>query len=195
VYDLFFIFTVFRLLTDFVCLYNYEFGLSLCKIVRSSVILLLTIFCFPLHLSDKLQINETFYCCHIWKRFSIYMYARWCFQKQIMHEIAAMRWAICDAQRLRNRHWLLPGVTYYYYKKNCSWNVVVHQMWTCTYIIGEGAHYAASPPSSTFDRVKIIITQYKTYFIDIPQIQTNPRRQYNSSVNEWSSLSGYHLGR
>jgi hypothetical protein len=29
------------LLTDFVCLYNYEFGLSLCKIVRSSVILLL----------------------------------------------------------------------------------------------------------------------------------------------------------
>jgi hypothetical protein len=28
-------------LTDFVCLYNYEFGLSLFKIVRSSVILLL----------------------------------------------------------------------------------------------------------------------------------------------------------
>jgi hypothetical protein len=37
-------FTVFRLLTDFVCLYNYEFGLSLCKIVRSSVILLLPLF-------------------------------------------------------------------------------------------------------------------------------------------------------
>ena len=35
------VFTVFRLLNDFVCLYNYEFGLSLCKIVRSSVILLL----------------------------------------------------------------------------------------------------------------------------------------------------------
>ena len=33
------VFTVFRLLTDFVCLYNYEFWLSLCKIVRSSVIL------------------------------------------------------------------------------------------------------------------------------------------------------------
>ena len=30
-----------RLLTDFVCLYNYEFLLSLCKIVRSSEILLL----------------------------------------------------------------------------------------------------------------------------------------------------------
>ena len=35
------VFTVFRLLTDFVCLYNYEFWLSLCKIVRSPVILLL----------------------------------------------------------------------------------------------------------------------------------------------------------
>jgi hypothetical protein len=34
-------FSVFRMLTDFVCLYNYEFWLSLCKIVRSSVILLL----------------------------------------------------------------------------------------------------------------------------------------------------------
>jgi hypothetical protein len=38
------VFTVFRLLTDFVCLYNYEFGLSLCKIVRSSVIMLLPLF-------------------------------------------------------------------------------------------------------------------------------------------------------
>ena len=36
--------TVFRLLTDFVCLYTYEFWLSLCKIVRSSVILLLSLF-------------------------------------------------------------------------------------------------------------------------------------------------------
>jgi hypothetical protein len=34
-------FTVSRLLTDFVCLYTYEFWLSLCKIARSSVILLL----------------------------------------------------------------------------------------------------------------------------------------------------------
>jgi hypothetical protein len=38
------VFTVFRLLTDFVCLYNYECWLSLCKIVRSSVILLLPLF-------------------------------------------------------------------------------------------------------------------------------------------------------
>jgi hypothetical protein len=38
------VFTVFRLLTDFVCLYNYEFWLSLCKSVRSSVILLLPLF-------------------------------------------------------------------------------------------------------------------------------------------------------
>jgi hypothetical protein len=41
-------FTVFRLLTDFVCLYNYEFWLSLCKIARSSVILLLSLFLFAL---------------------------------------------------------------------------------------------------------------------------------------------------
>jgi hypothetical protein len=34
------------LLTDFVCLYNYEFLLSLCKIVRSSVILLLPLFTY-----------------------------------------------------------------------------------------------------------------------------------------------------
>ena len=38
------VFTVFRLLTDFVCLYTYKFWLSLCKIVRSSVILLLPLF-------------------------------------------------------------------------------------------------------------------------------------------------------
>jgi hypothetical protein len=38
------VFSVFRLLTDFICLYNYEFWLSLCKIVRSSVILLLPLF-------------------------------------------------------------------------------------------------------------------------------------------------------
>ena len=38
------VFTIFRLLTDFVCLYTYEFWLSLWKIVRSSVILLLPLF-------------------------------------------------------------------------------------------------------------------------------------------------------
>ena len=38
------VFTLFRLLTDFVCLYTYEFWLSLCKIVWSSVILLLPLF-------------------------------------------------------------------------------------------------------------------------------------------------------
>ena len=35
--------------TDFVCLYNYEFWLSLCKIVRSSVILLLPLFSTIFH--------------------------------------------------------------------------------------------------------------------------------------------------
>ena len=47
------VFTVFRLLTDFVCLYTYEFWLSLCKIVRSSVILLL-----PLYSSMKVHIRD-----------------------------------------------------------------------------------------------------------------------------------------
>ena len=42
------VFTVFRLLTDFVCLYTYEFWLSVCKIVRSSIILLL-----PLYITQK----------------------------------------------------------------------------------------------------------------------------------------------
>jgi hypothetical protein len=46
------VFTVFRLLTDFVCLYNYEFLLSLCKIARSSVIFLL-----PLFKGDKSKIH------------------------------------------------------------------------------------------------------------------------------------------
>jgi hypothetical protein len=52
------VFTVFRLLTDFVCLYNYEFGLSLCKIVRSSVILLLPLFNITCS-------NESQYTCFI----------------------------------------------------------------------------------------------------------------------------------
>jgi hypothetical protein len=50
------VFTVFRLLTDFVCLYNYDFWLSLCKIVRSSVILLL-----PLCLYIKYGIHVRFF--------------------------------------------------------------------------------------------------------------------------------------
>ena len=39
-----YVLTVFRLLTDFVCLYTFEFLLSICKIVQSSVILLLPLF-------------------------------------------------------------------------------------------------------------------------------------------------------
>ena len=45
------VFPVFRLLTDFVCLYTYEFWLSLYKIARSSVILLLPLF-------NNIQKNE-----------------------------------------------------------------------------------------------------------------------------------------
>ena len=38
------VFTVFRLLTEFVCLYTYEFWLSLCEIARTTIILLLPLF-------------------------------------------------------------------------------------------------------------------------------------------------------
>ena len=51
------VFLVFRLLTDFVCLYTYEFCLSLWKIVRSSVILLLPLFLNCINLSFKGKIN------------------------------------------------------------------------------------------------------------------------------------------
>jgi hypothetical protein len=53
-------FSVFWLLTDFVCLYTYEFWLSLCKIVRCLVILLLPLLdIFPLiSLSDIFSINR-----------------------------------------------------------------------------------------------------------------------------------------
>ena len=48
---------VIALLTDFVCLYIYEFWLSLCKIVRSSVILLLSLFVSVLTHGPQLDID------------------------------------------------------------------------------------------------------------------------------------------
>jgi hypothetical protein len=57
------------LLTDFVCLYNYEFWLSLCKIVRSSVILLL-----PLFISNKHTEIEV----HNWSLLDVHFYTRSC---------------------------------------------------------------------------------------------------------------------
>ena len=53
------VFTVFRLLTDFVCLYNYEFWLSLCKIARSSVILLLPLFLYALRTYSASDLHVT----------------------------------------------------------------------------------------------------------------------------------------
>ena len=53
-----YVFTVFWLLTDFVCLYNYEFWLSLCKIVRSSVILLLPLWDMHTHVTGVKSTDE-----------------------------------------------------------------------------------------------------------------------------------------
>ena len=54
-------FPVFRLLTDFVCLYTYEFCLSLRKISRSSVILLLPLSarCRPDAMNEKFRKVDT----------------------------------------------------------------------------------------------------------------------------------------
>ena len=54
----------FRLLTDFVCLYTYEFWLSLRKIVRNSVILLLPL--FELCLLSSYAIESTINCKNEW---------------------------------------------------------------------------------------------------------------------------------
>jgi hypothetical protein len=55
------VFTVFRLSTDFVCLYNYVFGLSLCKIVRSSVILVLPLLSHSVSTAGFfLSVSQTF---------------------------------------------------------------------------------------------------------------------------------------
>ena len=58
-------FTVFRLLTDFVCLYTYEFWLSLWKIVRSSVILLLLLFA-NLHVARNITVKFL----EVWNKFN-----------------------------------------------------------------------------------------------------------------------------
>ena len=54
------VFTVFRLLTDFVCVYTYEFWLSLCNIVWSSIILLLPLLTITYRLSWNAEVNKTY---------------------------------------------------------------------------------------------------------------------------------------
>jgi hypothetical protein len=58
----------FPLLTDFVCLYNYEFWFSLCKIARSSVILLL-----PLFLKSELQFYALLILVFSWNLNDLYI--------------------------------------------------------------------------------------------------------------------------
>ena len=68
------VFTVFRLLTDFVCLYTYEFWLSLWKIVLSSVILLLPLFIVHHCLSFLIVLS-------VLRRFKTSDYPRWYWQQ------------------------------------------------------------------------------------------------------------------
>ena len=77
------VFTVFRLLTDFVCLYNYEFWLSLCKIVRSSLILLLPLFTmrrffFYLSVCAAMFIGQSL--------LTICTQLKWCWYKQLCNQ-------------------------------------------------------------------------------------------------------------
>jgi hypothetical protein len=69
------------LLTDFVCLYTYEFWLSLCKIVLSSVILLLPLYlvakynhpCYYIYTLSRFRkqkkAKKQIHCMHIWPHF------------------------------------------------------------------------------------------------------------------------------
>ena len=59
------VFTVVRLLTDFVCLYTYEFWLSLCKMDRSSVILLLPLFIDDFVLLTIVSLFVLFFLCFL----------------------------------------------------------------------------------------------------------------------------------
>jgi hypothetical protein len=108
-------------LTDFVCLYNYEFWLSLCKIVRSSVILLLPLFhhrdAWYLHTDiiwSKLSTDiKELYHCSVWyhlkyRAFQYFDFERiiWkLFHKHIVREYRRdnNKWAI-------QRNW-----------RNCCW--------------------------------------------------------------------------
>jgi hypothetical protein len=72
------VFTVFRFLTDFVCLYTYEFWLSLWKIVRSSVMLLLFYEIIEKTFTLFFRINLHYYAGSIatqmysWRQWSVY---------------------------------------------------------------------------------------------------------------------------
>jgi hypothetical protein len=62
------VFTVFRLLTDFVCLYTYEFWLYFWKIVRSSVILLLSSFTLVYIFLICIPHNNCIFTVAFWSR-------------------------------------------------------------------------------------------------------------------------------
>ena len=98
------VFTVFRLLTDFVYLYNYEFGLSLCKIVRSSVILLLPLFiqeilvAYKWHFIVNKMIYVTEVCSNQFIRYIIALQSPYMIALSL-YSCSRDRWQFIDVQR------------------------------------------------------------------------------------------------
>jgi hypothetical protein len=98
------VFTVFRLLTGFVCLYNYEFWLSLCKIVRSSVIVLLPLFiqqhviflhlyipdCYHAYNTLYLSLYDIQFTC-VWEGSALYYIRLWIYISPCLLHISLYR--------------------------------------------------------------------------------------------------------
>ena len=142
--------TVFRLLTDFVCLYNYEFGLSLCKIVRSSVILLLPLLIY-LH-------NDNFICTFF--PYTIFMCVAGCEQTRIYrvslyfdsvwnnwktrscvhnHSVSGFGWS--TNHRLWNVYWIgdvKSSVHWHAINKKSCYNRSIYSSWSDAAILGKG---------------------------------------------------------
>jgi hypothetical protein len=130
-------FTVFRLLTDFVCLYIYEFGLSLCKIVRSSVILLLPLFilsCCSVVTEYKFHHNvcssKILLCRKSYKNFCFYAEVNFCLRFRKERQLDWMR---LDSALKKNRplqsvdFFLLPSVCAAMFVKKSLVHILYHK--------------------------------------------------------------------
>ena len=114
-------FRVFRLLTDFVCLYNYEFWLSLCKIVRSSVILLLPLFvvcwfsryekelCHPEEWFFGYPLSVASFQCFLFLSFASnisWLFYCWCLSYFALHSSKKLHFT--NLELFLSARWLVP---------------------------------------------------------------------------------------